>query len=318
MISTRMRSAISVLAAAALLVAGATRAAAQQDSRAALAAERARVHTELNRVNADIDRLKREGHGIGDDYRLRSRLADAEALARRLTTLDAQLGGARPPPPPEAAAHANAEPAAAPSDGPAELEAKADILADQARRLGAQAAALEQRAGALKARQDLRRRVGQMERDPFSPLEGAKRHTIAATTQSTANPSSNGSFSAGHTSTGDSPQQPAVTPNGIVGPSGPGSTVSTPGAGAGGRVQVSTPTPPSPSTSTGGSDTLSVQLRDLLDPTALAEIRKLEASRAPGADLQALERAAAAVRARADRLAAESRTLRARGKAVPK
>ena len=315
MISPRMRTAISVLAAAALLVAGATRAAAQQDTRAALAAERARVHADLDRVNADIDRLKREGHGIGDDYRLRSRLADAEALARRLTTLDAQLGSAPPAAPREAGARADAEPAAAPSDGPAELEAKADILADQSRRLGAQAVALEQRAGALKARQDLRRHVGQMERDPFSPLEGAKRHTITNTTatQSPASPGSNGSFTAGHTSTGDgqSPQPPPVT-----GQTTPGSNVSTP-AGTG-RAQVSAPLPPTPSSSTGGSDALSVQLRDLLDPTALAEIRKLETSRAPGADVQALERAAAAVRARADRLAADSRALRARGKAVPK
>jgi hypothetical protein len=311
-----MRSAISLLAVAALLAAGATRAAAQGDTRAALAAERARVHGELDRVNAEIDRLKREGHGIGDDYRLRSRLADAEALARRLTTLDAQLGGGRPAVPRETDARADAEPAAAPSDGPAELEAKADILADQARRLGAQAAALEQRAGALKARQDLRRRVGQMERDPFSPLEGAKRHTVTTATQSNGSTFSNGTISQGHTTSDTGQAQPPVLqpPAGGAGPAGPSSVVSTPG----GRVQVSAPAPPSPSTSGSASDTLSVQLHDLLDPTVLAEIRKLEASRAPGADVQALERAAAAVRARADRLAADSRTLRARGKAVPK
>jgi hypothetical protein len=50
-------------------------------SRAALAAERQRVRADLERANAEIDALKRSGRGMREDYRLRERLADAEALA---------------------------------------------------------------------------------------------------------------------------------------------------------------------------------------------------------------------------------------------
>src|SRR5204863_9029077 len=77
------------------------------------------------------------------------------------------------------------EPDGLPSDGPTELEAKADILSDQARRLAARGDALLARARDLKSRQNLRRRVGQMERDPFAPLEGSKRRTMASGTLAT-------------------------------------------------------------------------------------------------------------------------------------
>src|ERR1700722_3127174 len=59
---------------------------------AALTAERARLRDELDRVGAEIDALKRANRGVGDDYRLRARLADAEALARRLIEIEARLG----------------------------------------------------------------------------------------------------------------------------------------------------------------------------------------------------------------------------------
>ena len=57
-----------------------------------LTAERARLRAQLDRVNAEIDALKRSARGVGDDYRLRARLADAEALARRLIDIEARLG----------------------------------------------------------------------------------------------------------------------------------------------------------------------------------------------------------------------------------
>ncbi len=143
-------------------------------SRASLVAERQRVRGELERANAEIDALKRSGRGLREDYRLRERLADAEALARRLTELDARLGGA----PATTASGPGAVPRVSASDGPAELDAKADILADQAQRLAARGDQLLGRAHDLRARQTLRRRVGQMERDPFSPLEGSKRRAM--------------------------------------------------------------------------------------------------------------------------------------------
>jgi hypothetical protein len=90
-------------------------------------------------------------------------------------------------------------PEAEPSDDRAVLEAKADILADQARRLTTQADVLAGRVTDLRGRNELRRRAGQLERDPFSPLEQAKRRlttsgsTLAAGTGSSfaSNPGGN-------------------------------------------------------------------------------------------------------------------------------
>ena len=146
----------------------------------ALLAERARLRAALDRVNAEIDALKRAGGGVRDDYRLRARLADAESLARKLIDIEARLGlhldGGRvqpkPQPPPTAAA----------TDGPADLDAKADILADQSRRLRVQADTLGRRATELKGRQELRRRVADLDRDPFAPMEGSKRRVASAST----------------------------------------------------------------------------------------------------------------------------------------
>ena len=161
-------------------------------------AERERLRRELARVNLEIDNLKRRRRGLGDDYVLRRRMADAEALARRLTEVETALGKA--PAPAGAArddASAGSEPLQAPpeardTDDRAALEAKADILTDQARRLTTQANALEKRIGDLRQRGELRRRAGQLDRDPFSPMEQAKRRIAlgSATTMPTESTSS--------------------------------------------------------------------------------------------------------------------------------
>jgi hypothetical protein len=364
MLSTRLTR---LAQTAALLVAGlaapsATLAArpahavAENDSatRAALVAERQRVRAELERANAEIDALKRSGRGLREDYRLRERLADAEALARRLTELDARLGGAATPAPRGPAA----EPQVSASDGPAELDAKADILADQAQRLAARGDALLGRARDLRARQTLRRRVGQMERDPFSPLEGSKRRAMTGVASA--------SSSLGGNNSGKS--SPPTTPSADVGKSGggtgqtaiatdnsapsgagmqPGSTTSPPrtvagegtlgptaaapsgGANTPGATQTPPTTPattvavpssagaPAP-TSVSDSAALSVQLRDLLDPTTLAEIQRLETTGGAGASTEALERAGAALKTRADRLRQQAAALRASEHAAPR
>jgi len=291
--------------------------------RAALVAERARVRAQLDRVNAEIDNLKRAAAssrlGMRDDYRLRARLADAEALARRLTEIDARLGSPARPGTAQPAPALGAAPALSAADGPAEMEAKADILADQARRVAVEADSLQKRAGQLKARQDLRRRAGQMEHDPFAPLEGSKRRTVAVG-QGTAGPVS-ASGSRG-------PESPTVSLGGAATgdhtTTGAGSsTTNTPSVGgpssqtAGGpKALVSPGAAPSPTVGAAAADTalLSAQLRDLLDPATLAEIRRLEASGAPNAGIEALERAAAALRARADRLSGQSQALRAKAR----
>jgi hypothetical protein len=60
---------------------------------------------------------------------------------------------------------------------------------------------------------------------------------------------------------------------------------------------------------------LPAQLRDLLDTATLTDIRRLETAGANAVSPQALERAAAALRARAEWLDAQSRAMRAKSHA---
>jgi len=266
----------------------------------ALLAERARLRAALDRVNAEIDALKRAGGGVRDDYRLRVRLADAESLARKLIDIEARLGlhldGGRAQPKPQP------PPTAAATDGPADLDAKADILTDQSRRLRVQAETLGRRAGELKGRQELRRRVADLDRDPFAPMEGSKRRvasasTVAGTRDAAPVPGSAPGPTGGRGSSNDVPGTPT---SGATGGNVPPPTVPT-----------VTPQLPGPAPIV-NTTSLSVQLRDLLDTATLADIRKLEATGAGPASPQALDRAAAALRARADWLDAQARAMRAR------
>jgi hypothetical protein len=94
-------------------------------------------------------------------------------------------------------------------------------------------------------------------------------------------------------------------------------TPSTSLAGSGARTPTTTPPTPSASgfTSTPASAP-SVQLHDVLDPITLAQIRKLEQdASSPSADLDAMQRAMAALLARAQHLDAQSNLLRAQARA---
>lgn len=256
------------------------------------AAERLRLRAELDRVNAEIDALKRAGR---DDSRLRARMADAEALARRLVDLERRMGltagGSEPRP----------LPTALPSDGPADLDAKADILTDQARRVRAAADVLDRRVAEVKGRQELRRRAADLDRDPFAPLEGSKRRTVSIASPEAPRPTlasspPGGSSSApGGSNSGPltgTTSTPAVGPQGATGaPTGPVSNLSS---------GVSVVTPPL---------VLSVELRNLLDPATLTDIGQLEHGRAP-TSLAALQRAVSSLRGRAADLDAQARAMR--------
>jgi hypothetical protein len=268
-----------------------------------LQAERVRLRAQLNKVNAEIDTLKRAGGSVRDDYRLRARMADAESLARRLMDIEARLGirvdgTARLQPPPTAA----------PTDSPADLDAKADILADQSRRVRAQADSFARRATDLRGRQELRRRAADLDRDPFAPMEGSKRRVASSSGAGALTPSSNAGSAA-----------PIAQPMGQ--PTRIGSDVTGAGAAGGGvttgpqmpNVNVNGNFGATNNTSTGTP--ASVQLRDLLDTATLTDIRRLETSGTAGASPQALERAAAALRARADWLDGQSRAMRAKAQA---
>ena len=257
------------------------------------ATERLRLRAELDRVNAEIDGLKRAGHGVRDDYRLRARLADAEALARRLVDLERRMGLTA------AASEPRPLPTASPSDGPAELEAKADILTDQSRRVRAAADALDLRVAELKTRQDLRRRAAELDRDPFAPLEQSKRRTVsiaagsdAAATHSVSTPAPTGDRGVGSSPpsvsgplTGSSPATQTQVP--VLGPAPTGAP---------------TPLAVAPLTA-------SLELRDLLDPATVADLGRLDHGRAPSS-VAALQRAVAALRARAAAIDTQAQTMR--------
>ena len=253
-----------------------------------LTAERARLRGQLDRVNAEIDALKRSARGVGDDYRLRARLADAEALASRLIDIEARLGLRAP------AVEPGPLPVAAPTDSPSDLQAKADILDDRARRVRLEADALDHRVVELKGRQDLRRRAADLERDPFAPLEGSKRHVMT--------------IPAGDSS-GKSTSQaaPSSSPPPI---DRPGASLTTSGASA--PQTVATPAGSAPPTPLTGPPptSLSLELRDLLDPATVADIRRVEGTKSQASSVQALQRAVAALRARAAALDDQARAMR--------
>jgi hypothetical protein len=273
----------------------------------ALVAERQRLRVELSRVQTDIDQLKKGDRGLRADYQLRARQADAEAIARRLTDLDEQLRVQSPGAAPRPLAPIGDEPVASPTDGPQELDAKADILSDQAHRVQTQAVALKTRIDQVRGRRELRRRAHQLDSDPFAPLEGSKRRLL--------------------TGGGSTPARPGDAQNG---------TPSSDSAGGGSRTGASAPPPPSPTTSLSATPTTSpptsqpvsggdttgskaatagVQVHEQLDPATLSAPRKAATGAPVTNDLDSMERELAALNARAQYLDAQAQALRARAHA---
>jgi len=92
-----------------------------------------RLRADLARANAEVAELKRSDRSVRADYRLRDRMADAEALAKKVTETESKLrvlgwvsadaSTIRPHAPP---------PQVSSQDGSVELEAKAGLFADQA------------------------------------------------------------------------------------------------------------------------------------------------------------------------------------------
>ena len=275
----------------------------------ALVAERQRLRSELTRVETEIDRLKKGERGLRTDYQLRGRLADAEAIARRLTEIDRTLksgsadatGGAA-----RIAGPVGDEPTASPTDGPAELEAKADILADQAHRVQAQAVALKARIDQVRERRELRRRAHQLDSDPFAPLEGSKRRLLTGSSVARASESGASSDSAkGGTAPAVSSPTPGPPPGGSTALNGTSAPPST----------VTPSTPQSTPVADGkGAGTTPIQVHDLLDPATLAQVRKGGAGATSTSDLDAMEKALAALNARSQYLDAQAKLLRGRAR----
>jgi hypothetical protein len=277
-----------------------------------------RLRAELDRANAAVAELKRAGRSVRNDYRLRERMADAEALAQRVTEAEARLrslrGGA-----PSPGRNAIVPPQAVPQDGSVELEAKADLFADQAKRLLVEADALSKAAQQIRSRKALRRQAGAWDRDPFSGLESSKRNMAisAAKVQAaapgtdgprvvTGTPASNPTF-AGTTGTVGSSPTTALTPGsttmdgkGVLG-------VATP---EGATAAKSAPLPASPV-----SERSAVEQRLFLDPATASELRQALGSAGENWNADALEQAATLLRTRARGLELQARALLAKSRA---
>jgi hypothetical protein len=270
-----------------------------------------RLRADLARANAAVAELKLSDRSMRGDYRLRDRMADAEALAKKVTETESKLralgwvskdaAGTRPYAPP---------PQASPQDGSVELEAKAGLFADQAQRLDGEADRLAKAADELRSRRQLRRRAGAWDRDPFSGLESSKRSlaTGATVPRATSSPSPSSTGGGANPSLsptkGGPPSTFAGDSNGSTGPASPGMTIAVPSTSSEATAAAKT----SPQASGGALDRQAIDQRLYLDPTTAAELRQVLGTSA-ASDPDALDRAASALRARARALQAQAQTL---------
>jgi hypothetical protein len=267
-------------------------------------AEFTRLRADLDRVNAEVASLKRADRSLRDDYQLRDRMADAEALAQKVTRAEARLrglgwAGATPDRGPLVG-----PPQALPQDGSVELEAKAGLFADQARKLDGEATVLAKAADELRSRKALRRRAGAWDRDPFLGLEGSKRSlAVSVSTQksTTVNPPSG-------STTGS-------TPIGMVPPSGGSDSTNKEVAASPVAPEAAASAKTSPIPQTVAQDRQSFEQRLYLDPTTVAELRHALGTAGATSDPDALDRAATVLRARARALSAQAQALLVKSRA---
>jgi hypothetical protein len=312
-----------------------------------LASEYQKLRADLDRVNAEVATLKRAERGVRNDYLLRDKMAEAEALARKVTAAEDRLRATRGPLPADPQGGALEAPVATPQDGAVELEAKADLLSDQARRFQAEADALAHTAQQIRSRQALRRRAGAWDRDPLAGFEASKRSLAVPAQSSRVAAADNGS--------GASSRGSAVpTANGATKSAGGGVSVVGEAADSAGATQGATPvfgssagpggtatialSPPTTTTTPvpvvtsptftvatpaasrpltaptalSSDSKIGVQPRPLLDPATLATIRSSLTQAGSLSDPDAVEAAASALRKHAQALEERARRLRAR------
>jgi hypothetical protein len=280
--------------------------------------EFAKLQEELGRVNAEIAQLKRSKRSVREDYRLRERMADAESLAQKLGRAETQLRSFERP--------ATAEPKsiplvpppqASPQDGSVELEAKADLFADQASKLQKQADVFAHTADQLRAREALRRRANAWDRDPFAGLESSKRNLAASAGSKgvpIVAPTGGASQSDSGSKGASTPFTPGPTTGATSGSSnGSGTATASPpmDSSRGGATLGTAESPASKSSPLAPTVVFDrpAEQRLFLDPTTAAELRQVLAA-GGGADPRALERAAATLRARARQLGEQAEALR--------
>lgn len=237
-----------------------------------------RLRADLDRVNAEIAALKQADRSVRDDYQLRDRLADAEALAQKVTRAEARLRNLGWTWQEQDQGPLVGPPQALPQDGSVELEAKAGLFADQARKLEGEANVLAKAADELRSRKALRRRAGAWDRDPFMGLEGSKR-SLAVTSPT---------------------QKSTATP--AAAPSESADTASRGATGSNGTTTTS-------SSGTFGATPASTAKRLYLDPTTATELRHALGTDGAASDPDALDHAATILRTRARALNAQAQAL---------
>jgi len=297
-----------------------------------LASECQHLRADLDRLNADVAALKSRGRSVRTDYLLRDKMAEAEALARKVTAAEARLRAVRGPLPPEMPAGTVQTPTATSQDGAVELEAKADLLSDQARHFRAEAEVLARTAEQIRARQALRRRAGAWDRDPLAGFEASKRVAVIPAQTSHVVPSGDASGASATTRAapsttdvaskagGSSVPTPAVPADSAGSSAAPPTFaivagVSTPGSGS--ATAAATPSASHPLTASGPLSTDSatkaaLQQRTLLDPATLAGIRSSLSQAGSLSDPDAVDAAVTALRNHAQALDEHARRLRAR------
>jgi hypothetical protein len=265
-------------------------AAAPASDEARLSAACADLQAQLQKKTEQISALKRGPRGVREDYELRARMAEANDLARRLTALESELSQLRAPAKP-----ASAVPVI---EASASLQARADVLSDEARKLAARAAGMARAAGQLRTRQTLHRRAVAVDRDPFAALDASKRLVITRPGVAPAEGNRRGSNQESAPATTLAPPT-APTPTGGQSPGGSGP----PAADSAGGT---------PTTTVSGPTRTELAAGALIDPALRAELQRLEGPGVAANDPEALERAAAALASRARTLELEAKTLRAR------
>jgi hypothetical protein len=287
--------------------------------------EFARLRADLDRINTEVAELKRADRTVRNDYRLRDRMADAEAMAQKVTQAEARMralgwaGGV--------ATDTNkivAPPQVLPQDGTVELEAKAGLFADQARKLDGEANLLAKAADELRSRRALRRRAGAWDRDPFSGLETSKRSlAVSVSTQKAALTGPAGTDPTTRGNTGNTTIQ-GTSGGSTLGAQGPAIVTPVPGSAAATdsttkeatvvpEAAASSKTSPLPQSA--GLDRQSFEQRLYLDPATAAELRHVLGGAGATSDPDALDRAAATLRGRARTLNAQAQALLAKSRA---
>ena len=281
-------------------------------------AEFARLRADLDRINAEVAALKRSDPGVRNDYRLRDRMADAEAMAQKVTQIEVRLRalgwtGATV----TDASVPVAPPQALPQDGSLELEAKAGLFADQARKLDGEAGVLTKAADELRNRRTLRRRAGAWDRDPFSGLETSKR-SLAVSVPKTVITNSSGADSPSKGNTGPAGTQ--ATPGGslplpMLPTAGVSSDSTSKEATFAVAPEAASASKASPLPQSAGLDRQSFEQHLYLDPATAAELRHVLGAAGATSDPNALDRAAATLRARARALKAQAQSLLVKSRA---